>query len=53
MAAAEVNLLGCVLNGTKEGTTQYGYGNKYSQEYGYSNPYGSKYASGYAEKVSK
>lgn len=53
LAAAEVNLLGCVLNGTKEGTTRYGYGNKYSQEYGYSNPYGSKYASGYAERVSK
>lgn len=51
LSAADMNFIGCVLNGTKEGTTQYGYGNKYSYGYGYENRYGSKYAISYGDSA--
>lgn len=52
LSSADVNLIGCVLNGTKVGTTQNGYGNKYSYGYGYGNRYGSRYATTYATSYS-
>lgn len=42
-----VKIIGTVINGTQQGTTQYGYGSKYGYTYGYG---GSKYGAAYGAK---
>lgn len=53
LTAAGTRIIGTVLNGTQQGTTQYGYGSKYGYSYGYGGTYGGKYGCFYGTKIDK